>query len=126
MDNLNIPEGYQRVMPYLILPDAAKFIAFTQKVFEATEKYREMRSETMVRHAEVRLGDCVIMLADSTPEYPPQAAGLFIYVEDADETYQQALSAGAVSLGEPADQPYGRSAGVKDPFGNTWWITSVK
>lgn len=126
MENVKIPEGYQRVTPYLIVPDAAGFLAFTQKIFGATEKYKMMRDEKIIRHAEISIGDSVIMFADSTEQYPPSPAGLFVYVTDADETYRQALAEGAVSVGEPADQSYGRSCGVLDPFGNTWWITSVK
>ena len=121
---MNIPEGYQTVMPYLIVKNAAKFSEFTQKVFGATEKNRHMRDEDIIMHAEVAIGGSVIMFADSTAQFNERTTGLFVYVEDADETYQKALDAGATSLMPPADQPYGRSSGVVDPFGNTWWITA--
>jgi PhnB protein len=126
MKNVKIPEGYQQVMPYLIVNNAAGFLAFTQKVFGAEEKYKEMRDEHTIRHAEIKIGESVIMFADSTPEYQPQTAGMFLYVDNADEVYKKALKEGAVSLGEPEDQSYGRSAGITDPYGNTWWITSEK
>lgn len=126
MQTTKIPEGYQTVMPYLIVRNASGFFQFTQKVFGATEKYKEMRDEKHIRHAEVKIGDSVIMFADSTEEYQPNTAGMFVYVDNADETYQKALQEGAVSIMEPADQSYGRSCGVEDPYGNTWWITSVK
>ncbi len=126
MPQLNIPEGYQQVMPYLIVQGATGFQAFVQNVFGATEKQKHMRDENTVMHAEVKIGDSTIMFADSTAQWPPQMAGLFIYVPDADETYKKALGEGATIVMELADMDYGRSCGVKDPFGNVWWITSVK
>jgi PhnB protein len=97
---------------------------FTQKVFGAEEKFKAMRDEKLIMHAEITIGGSVIMIADATDLYKPQPAGLFVYVEDCDTTYNNALANGATSVNEPADQSYGRSAGVKDDFGNTWWITS--
>jgi len=123
---MNIPEGYQAVMPYLILKNAQKFIDFTQKVFDAKLMNKHLREDGhVIMHAEVNIGGSVIMFAESTEQYAVQTANLFVYVESADETYAAALSNGATSVNEPADQPYGRSGGVKDPNGNTWWITSV-
>jgi PhnB protein len=121
-----IPGNYHTVMPYLILKNAAGFIDFTQKVFDAKETHRAMRDDHIIQHAEVMIGDSTIMFADSTEQYPPQTGYLFIYVDDADKRYQKALEAGAQKVTELADQSYGRSGGVMDPFGNTWWITSVK
>ncbi|RYE24130.1 MAG: VOC family protein [Sphingobacteriales bacterium] len=126
MEQLNLPEGYQTVMPYLIIPNAAGFLQFTKDVFGATEKMKRMRDEHTLMHGEVQIGGCTIMFAESTTEYPTQPAGLFICVADADATYQKALDAGATSIMPPADQDYGRSSGVKDPHGNTWWITKAK
>jgi PhnB protein len=119
-----LPKNYQQVMPYLIIKDAAKFIEFTQQVFDAKETYRAMRDENCIQHAEIMIGDSTIMLADSTEKYQPRPAGMFIYVEDADKTYLKALSAGAISVMEPADQPYGRSGGIMDVYGNNWWLTT--
>lgn len=126
MDTTKIPEGYQAVMPYLILKDAARFMDFVQKVFQANQKYKTMRDNApdVIMHAEVELGGSTIMFAEATDQWKSCPAGMFVYVDHADETYQKALKEGAVSLGEPTDQAYGRSCGVKDPFGNTWWITS--
>jgi len=123
---MKIPEGYQRIMPYLIVEGASDFFNFMIAVFGAKEKMKVMRDETTIMHAELLIGESTIMFADSSHQYPPQTAGLFIYVDDADETYGQALATGAVSVLEPVDQDYGRTSGVKDPWGNTWWITSVK
>ena len=112
-------------MPYLIVENAAAFIHFTQKVFGATEKFKTMRDEHTIMHAEISIGDSVIMMADATDQFKQQNAGLFIYVDDCDTVFQKALDNGATTVMEPADQNYGRSCGVKDAFGNTWWITSV-
>ena len=123
---MNVPEGYQAVMPYLIIHNATDFIAFTRQVFGAELKEKHMRDENLVMHAEIVIGGSVIMLADTTPQHATQNAGLFVYVQDADAAYRKALEAGATSLMAPADQSYGRSGGVKDAYGNTWWITSIK
>jgi len=125
MKKLTIPQGYQQVMPYLIVADAAAFIEFTKKVFGAEEGYKAMRDEKLIMHAEVKIGDSVMMLADATEQYTKQGAGLFVYVDDCDQVYANALANGATTKSEPADQSYGRSAGFEDAFGNTWWITSV-
>ena len=89
------------------------------------ETNKVMRDEKIIMHAEIRIGECTIMFADSTDEYTTRPAGLFVYVDNADETYKQAIEAGATSLTKLSNQPYGSSGGVTDPFGNTWWITSI-
>ncbi len=121
-----IPEGYQQVMPYLIAKNAAAFIKFMMDVFGAREKMKHMRDENIIMHAELKIGENTIMLADSTEQFATRTGGFFIYVEDADETYKKALAEGSASVMEPADMEYGRSGGVTDPFGNTWWVTSLK
>jgi len=125
MSDIKIPEGYQQVMLYLIIQNAAAFMDFMMKVFDAKEKYKVMRDEHTIMHGEVSLGECTVMFAESTDAYSVQNAGLFIYVANADETFQKALDAGATEVMPVSDQSYGRSGGVKDPFGNTWWVTSV-
>lgn len=121
-----IPANYQTVMPYLIIKDATKFIAFTKKVFDATLAYKTMRDENIIMHAEIMIGESTIMFADATEKFKPRPAGLFVYVANADETYKIAIESGATIITELSDQPYGRSGGVTDSFGNSWWITSVK
>ncbi len=125
MSEINIPEGYNRVMPYLIVENPELLLKFTQEVFGAEEKMKVMRDEITIMHAEVLIGDSCIMFAGATDELNVQNAGMYINVADADATYQKALDAGATSIMPPADQEYGRSGGVKDPFGNTWWITTT-
>ena len=126
MKNVKIPEGYAQVIPYLIVKGAGDFIQFMQQVFDAVEIMRHMRDENVIMHAELKIGDCFIMLADSTSVYTQQTGAMFIYVDDADARYTKALEAGATAINEPVDQSYGRSGGVTDPYGNVWWITSMK
>lgn len=113
-------------MPYLILNGAEQFVRFAKAVFDAKETYRAMRDERTIMHAEIMINECTIMFADSTSQYPEHPASLFVYVKDADAAYRKALESGATAVTPMADQSYGRSGGIKDPVGNTWWITSVK
>jgi PhnB protein len=125
MKAIKIPEGYQQLMPFLIVENAAAFLDFTKNVFGAEEKYKAMRTETLIMHAEIAIGQSVVMFADATEQHAKQTAGMFLYVDDCDAVYTKALANGAVTVTEPADQSYGRSAGIKDPFGNTWWLTAI-
>jgi len=124
MTTLNIPQNYQAVMPYLIVEDAPAFIEFAKEVLGATEQLRTMRDENTIMHAEVNIQGSTVMIAESTDKYATQNAGMFVYVENCDAAYQKALDHGAENIMPPADQSYGRSAGIIDPFGNTWWLTS--
>lgn len=125
MQKAFIPEGYQQVMPYLIVKDASRFSNFIRHVFDAEEKYKVMRDEHLIAHGELKIGDGVIMFADATEQFEPCTAGVFVYVADADEVYHKAIEHGATSVMMMSDQPYGRSGGVKDEWGNVWWVTSV-
>jgi PhnB protein len=124
----SIPDGYHTVTPYLLVQGADKLIDFVKKAFDAKEIDRYAMPDGSVGHAEIRLGDSVIMLSEAMgEEYKPTTAGIHLYVENCDAIYQRALNAGATSTMQPADQFYGdRSAGVKDPFGNHWWIATHK
>jgi len=113
------------VMPYLIIENAVAFLEFTKTVFGAEEKLKAMRDEKLIQHGEINIGGSVIMFADTTEQYPSRPGSFFIYVDDCDAVYQKALENGATTVTEPADQGYGRSAGVTDAFGNTWWVTAV-
>ena len=123
-----IPEGYHTVTPYLLVQGAEKLINFMKNAFDAKETERYSMPDGSIGHAEVRIGDSVIMVADAQgDEYKPMAAGIHLYVEDCDVTYKRAIGAGATSVREPQDQLYGdRSAGVNDQFGNKWWIATHK
>ncbi|NYF80109.1 VOC family protein [Granulicella arctica] len=128
-----IPEGHHSVQPYLIFKDTVAAIAFYVKAFGATEKLCMKGPEGRVGHAEISIGDSRIMMADenaamgafSAEHYGGSPVSLLIYTEDCDAMYAQAVAAGAASLREPADQPYGdRMSGVKDPFGYQWYIAT--
>ncbi len=126
-----IPEGYHSVQPYLIFKSAAEAIDFYTKAFGATERMRMAGPDGRIGHAEIQIGDSCIMMADEHPQigafsaehYGGSPISLMVYVDDCDAVYKQALAAGATSTREPADQPYGdRMAGVKDPFGYSWYL----
>jgi uncharacterized glyoxalase superfamily protein PhnB len=126
---MNLPNGHQPIIPYLMLKGALKFIDFTKKVFNAvlTENMHRLNTDTgKVTHSEITIDGCTIMFTDATEQWKEQTANLFIYVEHADSTYHKALDAGATTVMDLSDQNYGRTCGVLDPFGNTWWITSIK
>ena len=115
-------------MPYLMLKRASNFIQFTETVFGAVlnKSMHRVHDNGNVMHAEVTIGGSTIMFSDASEQWPEQTANLFIYVENADITYKKALETGATTIMELTDQDYGRTCGVSDPFGNVWWITSIK
>ena len=120
-----IPYGYHTVTPVLMVNDAAKLIEFLKQAFGARERERYADPDGKILHAEVTLGDSIVQLSDATGEWKPVQVPLLLYVTDTDATYRRALKAGATSLREPMDAFYGdRTAGVKDSFGNSWWIAT--
>jgi len=123
-----IPEGYRNITPYLVNESVDRVMTFLRQAFGATEKYPPMRHpDGTIMHAEMRIGDSTLMLAEASVEYRPMPACFYVYVEDVDRTYRRALRAGAVSVIDPRDQFYGdRGAGVQDPAGNFWWIATHK
>jgi len=113
-------------MPYLILKEAEKFSDFAKNVFGAKVIMNRLREdEKTIMHSEISIGDSTLMFAGATEQWKPQTANLFIYVTNADEAYKKAIRAGATTVMELTDQDYGRTCGVIDPFGNTWWITAI-
>jgi uncharacterized glyoxalase superfamily protein PhnB len=122
---MNIPEGHQAVMPYLMLSDAEGFINFIEKVFDARLRVRQMRDD-IIGHCEADIGGSTIMFSQARDRWKPAPANLFVYVEDADACYARAIEAGASEVTPLEDQDYGRSGGVEDANGNVWWITSVR
>ena len=130
-----IPEGYHSVTPYLIIKGAAKAIEFYKKVFGATEKFRMPMADGRLGHAEIQVGDSMIMLADEHPErgyLGPQARGgtpvsMMLYVEDVDTVARKFVQAGGKVLQEVKDQFYGdRSGTFEDPFGHQWTVSTHK
>ena len=122
-----IPEGCHTVTPYLTVQGVPKLIDFLKQAFEAREIERVPGPDGTIGHAEVRIGDSVVMMGEARGELQPMPSAIYLYVNDADAVYKRALQAGATSMMEPADQFYGdRSAGVKDSSGNLWWIATHK
>ncbi len=121
---MNIPKGHQAIMPYLMLNDAAAFIEFIKNVFDAEMTHESMR-DGVVGHCEANINGGTIMFSNSRDEWKAATSNMYVYVTDADATYEKALAAGAESVMEIADQDYGRSGGFTDPHGNVWWVTSA-
>ena len=128
-----IPDGYHSVTPYLMIRGAADAIEYYQKAFGATEVMRLDTPDGKIGHAEVKIGDSFVMLADEVPEMNmrgPQSlegttVGLLIYVEDCDAVFQQAIDNGGTVQRPLADQFYGdRSGTLIDPFGHQWTIAT--
>ena len=128
-----IPDGYQAVTPYLIVDGAAQALEFYKQVFGATEQMRMAAPDGRIGHAEMRIGDSVVMLADEVPDmgyrgpkaYGGSALSLMVYVDDVDATFRRALAAGAVERRAVQNQFYGdRSGTLEDPFGHTWTVST--
>jgi PhnB protein len=120
------PQGYNSASPYLIVDGASRTIDFLVQVFDAIEIRRFPSPDGKIMHAEVRIDDTVVMLADSSPDWPPLSAQVHVYVADVDTTYQRALDAGATSVQEPVKKDDAdKRGGVKDAGGTTWWIATM-
>src|SRR5581483_4477926 len=128
-----IPAGYRSVQPYLIVDGAAKAIAFYKTAFGAKERMRMAMPGGKVGHAELEIGDCVVMLADEAPEWNAHApakyggspVSIMIYVPNVDAVVKKAVAAGGKITREVKDQFYGdRSGGIDDPFGHHWHIAT--
>ena len=130
-----IPEGHHTVTPYLAVKGGVEALEFYKRAFGATELNRLIIPDGRLGHAEFRIGDSVIMLADEFPEYggkSPKSLGgtpvtIHLYVEDVDAFFKRALDAGATEKKPVKDQFYGdRSGQLEDPFGHLWWVATHK
>jgi PhnB protein len=128
-----IPEGYHAITPYLVVKGAARAIDFYKKVFGAREKFRMEGPGETVAHAEIEIGDSVIMLADENPQHGALSPGtvggtpvsIMLYVEDVDRIAEKLAKAGAKTLRPVQDMFYGdRSGGFEDPFGHRWHVST--
>ena len=128
-----VPDGYHTVSPYLAVEDAAAAIDYYKKAFGATERVRMEAPDGKIGHAELEIGDSIVMLADPFPQAstkPPHelggtSAGVFLYVEDVDQVVKRAVEAGATVTMEVADQFWGDRFGtVTDPFGHVWSVAT--
>ena len=125
MTSKTLPKGFHTVTPYLVVKDASEFLDFLSKAFQAQVTLRHNNEDGTVHHAQVQIGNSLIMLSDTRPEHPPMPGMIFLYVDSADEVYVSALAAGATSLRAPQDESHGdRMGGVIDKFGIQWWIAT--
>lgn len=119
------PDDYSTVSPYLVVDGASRTIEFLVDVFGATELRRFHNSTGKIHHAEVRIDDTVVMIADSAEGWPPVPSHVHVYVSDVDATYRRALELGATSIQEPMKkEDEDKRGGVKDAGGTTWWIST--
>lgn len=128
-----IPDGYHSITPYLIIRDAKKAMEFYKKAFGAQETFKMLDDKGNIGHAEMRIGNSIVMLAEEKPDFPhksPATLGgspvsLMLYVEDCDTVFHRAVDAGGKVERPLANQFYGdRTGGVKDPFGFSWYIAT--
>jgi uncharacterized glyoxalase superfamily protein PhnB len=118
-------ETYRTVTPYLVVTDADAELKFLVAAFGATEQLCQRNEQNSVMHAEIRIGDSLIMLGQGGAQFKASSASLYLWVPNVDEVYENALAAGGTSQSAPEDKPYGhRNAGVVDPSGIIWWIGS--
>jgi PhnB protein len=121
----SVPEGYHAITPWIVVRGAAQLIAFLEKAFDAKEieGTRFLNADGSIGHVEVRIGDAVVMLFDSKPEWPATPSFLRLFVADGDTVFQRALEAGATAVTRMAEHFFGDRVGrVRDPAGNVWWI----
>ncbi|HZU73863.1 MAG TPA: VOC family protein [Acidimicrobiales bacterium] len=118
--------GYHSVNQFLVVDGAEEAMRFLGAVFGATEQERITRPDGSIGHAEVRLGDSVVMLTEASPSLTARPATSYVFVPDVDAAFARAIEHGATVRSAPADQFYGnREAGVYDPWGNLWWMATV-
>jgi len=120
-----IPDGYHTVTPYLTVDDAAIQINFLKAAFNAQVTFEMKDPQGNVRHAELRVGDSMLMLGQARDEWKSRPMSFYLYLPDVDAAYKSAVAAGGKSLQEPNNHFYGdRSGGVEDPQGNYWWVAT--
>jgi len=116
-------ESYRTLTPYLVVPDADAEMHFLTTAFGAAEVSCQRNGDGTVMHAELKVGDSLVMLGQASSQWKALSAALYLWVADVDAAYARALEAGATSQSAPEDKPYGhRNAGVVDRNGITWWI----
>lgn len=120
-----VPKGLHNVNAYLHPLRAEPVINFLKRAFGAQEIAKYASPDGVIHHAEIRVGDSVVEMGEAHGKYQPMKSMFYLYVPDCDSVYRRALAAGATSIAEPQDHPYGdRSGGVKDAFGNQWYIAT--
>ncbi|WP_030443043.1 VOC family protein [Actinoplanes subtropicus] len=125
MEN-NTPAGYTSVAPWVVTPDTGKLLEFVTAVFGGVELGRVPLEDGSIGHAEIRVGDTVVLAFDRRDDWPAMPSLLRVFVDDADAAMERAVAAGAAVVTAPATHAFGQRGGrVRDPFGNIWWISAV-
>jgi PhnB protein len=120
------PAGYPTAAPWIVTRDTRKLFEFITEVFDGVELGQVPLEDGSIGHAEIRVGDTVLLAFDQREGWPHQPSLLRVFVADADATTEAALNAGATLVTAPLTQAFGqRGSRVRDPFGNIWWITAV-
>ncbi|MEU0561293.1 VOC family protein [Dactylosporangium maewongense] len=120
------PAGYTTVAPWIVTPDTGQLLDFITAVFDGVELGRVQLEDGTIGHAEIRVGDTVLLAFDRLPDWPAMPSLLRVFVADADRTIERGVAAGARVVTAPATQAFGQRGGrVRDPFGNIWWISAV-
>jgi len=124
--NATAPAGYTTVAPWIVTPDTGQLLDFVTAAFDGVELARVPLQDGTIGHAEIRVGDTVLLAFDQRPDWPAMPSLLRVYVADADATTERAVAAGARVVTAPATHAFGQRGGrVRDPFGNIWWISAV-
>ena len=120
------PAGYTTVAPWVVTPDTGKLLDFVTKVFEGVELGRVPLADGSIGHAEIRVGDTIVLAFDRRADWPAMPSLLRVFVPDADAAIERAVAAGARVVTASATHAFGQRGGrVRDPFGNIWWISAV-
>lgn len=120
-----VPEGYHTVCPYLIVPDGDRILRFMKDAFGATERAIHRNPDGHIMHAEVQIGDSVVMLGEAKGDWTGYKAMIHLYMPDVDGVFARAVEAGGTSVRDVSTESYGdRTGGVEDPAGNQWWIAT--
>ena len=118
------PAGFSTVTPYIFVDGAAGFINFLKGGFGAIEQGRHSAPDGRIANAILRIGECSFMVSDANTDFPAMPAAYYLYVDDADVAMAKAVNEGATPVMDVGDMPYGdRQGGVRDPYGNLWWIS---
>lgn len=121
----SVPDGFHTVTPYLLVSNVPALLQFLKDAFGAEEIMRSTLDDGNVNHAQARIGDSMVMMGQAQQEYPPMPVMLYLYIDDVDAVYAQALQAGGEAHREPRAEDYGdRTAAVRDAFGNQWWLAT--
>ncbi len=119
------PQGYHTITPYMTVHDAPKLIEFLKQVFGAVPGERHDRPDGKIMHAEIKIGDSMVMISDACEAMGPAPSHLYFYLEDVDTVFAKAIAASCTEIMPVADQFWGdRMGGVKDPWGNLYWIST--